>query len=238
MKHLFIIVFPLYSLLACGQNNIQNIFSETDSFLNKYITDGKVDYLALYANPSELHSILNLIENENLDGKSDGYKKAFWLNAYNLLVIKSVVQAPGITSPKNKHGFFSGEKHKAAGELLTLDEIERHKLLDLYKDERIHLTLVCGAAGCPTLAHFSYQPDSIEQQIFSQTKKVFNDKYFIRVNNSERIVELSKIFDWYKNDFTQSGLTILKYINQYRTEKIPEDFKVKYYEYDWNLNIR
>ncbi len=231
------------SIFLCGGTNATlgvgpDFFELADAFFKKYVTDGRVDYLSLYANPKELNVLVNLMETEDLSDKSTGYKKAFWMNAYNLTVIKSVVRKPGLRSPKDERGFFSGEKHKVAEQMLTLDEIEHKMLLGEHKDERIHFGVVCAAEGCPSLTSFSYHPDSIEQQILAQTKKVFNDGNFIRVNNAAKTMEISKIFDWYKKDFQKTGMNIIAYINQYRDEKIPADYKVTYYDYDWNLNIR
>jgi len=231
-------VVLLNSTLVLAQITDIDFFELADAFFKKYVTDGQVDYLSLYADPAELNVLVKYMETENLADKSAGYQKAFWMNAYNLTVIKSVVRKPGLKSPKDNRSFFSGEKHLVAGEMLTLDEIEHKMLLGEHKDERIHFGVVCAAEGCPSLASFSYHPDSIEHQIAAQTKKVFNDGNFIRVDDSEKTVEISKIFDWYKNDFEKTGMDIITYINQYLDMKIPVDYKVTYYEYDWNLNIK
>jgi len=49
-------------------------------------------------------------------------------------------------------------------------------------------------------------------------------------------VLISKIFDWYKKDFTQNGMSVLEWINQYRNQKIPSGYSLGYYEYNWSLN--
>lgn len=238
MFSLIVISAFLYGITNCSISDEPDFFDLADAFFKKYVTDGRVDYLSLYANPEELNVLVKLMEAEDLGDKSTGYQKAFWMNAYNLTVIKSVVMRKDLKSPKDDRSFFSGEKHKVAGQMLSLDEIEHKMLLGEHKDERIHFGVACAAEGCPSLASFSYHPDSIEQQILAQTKKVFNDGNFIRVNDSAKAVEVSKIFDWYKKDFQKTGMDIIAYINQYRDKKIPADYKVAYYEYDWNLNIK
>ncbi len=239
MKRLLILFFLFKGLTIFAQTDAnKNFFELADAFFKKYVTSGQVDYLSLYANPAELNTLVKYMETEDLSNKSIGYKKAFWMNACNLTVIKSVVMKQDLKSPKDDRSFFSGEKHLVAREMLTLDEIEHKMLLGAHNDERIHFAVVCGAEGCPSLASFSYHPDSIEQQILSQTKKVFNDNNFIRLNDVEKTVEISKIFDWYKKDFAETGMDMITYINQYREPKIPVHFKVAYYQYDWNLNIR
>jgi len=56
------------------------------------------------------------------------------------------------------------------------------------------------------------------------------------VKSGQKQIDVSKIFEWYANDFTRNGKTITDWINQYRTSKIPASYKVTYYEYDWSLN--
>lgn len=47
---------------------------------------------------------------------------------------------------------------------------------------------------------------------------------------------LSKIFDWYKSDFTDTGVTIIEYINKYANSAILKDASISYKDYDWSLN--
>jgi len=49
-------------------------------------------------------------------------------------------------------------------------------------------------------------------------------------------VAISEIFKWYEPDFITAGNTVLQYINRHRNEKIPEDYEVGFYRYDWSLN--
>ena len=119
-----------------------------------------------------------------------------------------------------------------------MNDLENGKIRPEYKDARIHFVLVCAAKGCPKIASFAYFPGKLDQQLDAQTKKAMDDTYFIRVNKGDKKVEVSKIFEWYKEDFTNSGKTILEYVNAYRSEKIPADYAVSQYEYDWQLNVK
>ena len=61
------------------------------------------------------------------------------------------------------------------------------------------------------------------------------------VNDSKRNkltakkIQLSKIFEWYKDDFTQNG-KLTAFIRKYAAIEISKKAKVKYLEYNWNLN--
>jgi hypothetical protein len=133
-------------------------------------------------------------------------------------------------------GFFDETKHRVAGEMLTLNQLEKEKLLQPYNDPRVHFVLVCAAMSCPPLDNKAYQDQTLERQLAARTELALNNPDFIKVNEAQKKVEISKIFEWYQGDFTRNGQTVLAYINQYRDKKIPSNYKVDYYEYDWSLN--
>jgi len=43
------------------------------------------------------------------------------------------------------------------------------------------------------------------------------------------------IFDWFSGDFKTNG-TLIDFLNKYSSIKINKNAKVKYKEYNWNLN--
>ena len=131
-------------------------------------------------------------------------------------------------------GFFDKTKYSLAGKKVTLNTIENKLLRAKFKDARFHFVLVCGAIGCPPLINKAYLPDTLEAQLETQTKKALNGS-FLRVNTKKKRVAGSEILKWYKEDFVQNGSEI-DFINTYRTEKIPNTYKLTYFTYNWNLN--
>ena len=61
------------------------------------------------------------MEIAKLGGCSQIEKTAFWINAYNLIVIKAIVENYPINSPMDFAGFFDSKKHPVAGEKLTTE---------------------------------------------------------------------------------------------------------------------
>lgn len=237
MKSIFyLLVLSLFTSLSTLANSNSKDFTErADLFFKKYVKNGAVAYKAIHADKSEIRSLYGEIGAMNLAAFSDSEKKAFYINAYNLIVIYWVTEYYPLKSPLDKSGFFDKVKHKVAGEELSLNALEIKKLLLPYKDGRIHFVLACAAKSCPPLASFAIHPEKIEQQLNERTTLAVNNTEWLKVVNSEKKVELSKIFDWYKGDFTQKG-TAIDWINQYRKIKIPSDHKIEYYEYNWSLN--
>jgi len=66
---------------------------------------------------------------------------AFYINAYNLLVIHQVVKNYPLSSVQDKNGFFEKRKFQIAGEEMSLNRLEKDKLLKKYKDASISIVL-------------------------------------------------------------------------------------------------
>ncbi|QNF32540.1 DUF547 domain-containing protein [Adhaeribacter swui] len=237
MTKVALFIFLLFtSLNTFAQNTLPAFTTEANAFFKKFVTDGKVAYAAVKKDAKSIQALTSKIGSMNLAEAPDNSKKAFYINAYNLLVIKAVTDLYPLQTVMAKPGFFDKTLHQVAGEQLTLNDLEKKKLLEPYRDARLHFVLVCAAVSCPNLASFAYTPEQINTQLDNRTKLALNNPAFIRVNTSKQQVLISKIFDWYKSDFLKNTPTALAYINTYRQNKIPETYQLGYYEYDWNLN--
>lgn len=224
------------SLFANSQ--IDSFFKKTDSFLKKNVKNGLVNYEGIKSNPTELNNLVSQISTMKLTEKQGNTHKAFYINAYNILVIKGIVNNLPTKSPLDTDGFFDKKKYKIANEFLVLNDIENKKIRAVYHDARIHFVLVCAAKGCPLIMNYAYMPSQLDKQLESRTKQTLNDNSFVRIKSNVKTVLISEIFKWYKADFTTGGKTIIMYLNQYRTTttKISEKYKQDYYPYNWKLN--
>jgi len=146
----------------------------------------------------------------------------FYINAYNLLVIKSVVDAYPMSSPQAVGG--DKKKHRVAGELYTLNQFENSVLREKFDDSRVHFALVCAAKRCPPLSKEAFTPARLDSQLNQFTRRVLNDRIFVQVGAEKRVAHLSQIFQWYQKDFIQTQNTVIDFIDRFREEKIPADF--------------
>ncbi len=237
IRILFIVSALVLVYKPSQSGDLVSFFKETDAFLKKYVANGKVHYKQVNQNFKEIEKLYNDIGTMNLTGAGDQTKKAFYINAYNLVVIYQVSKFYPLKSPLDRSGFFDRVKHNIAGESITLNALEIKKIVLQYKDPRIHFALACAAKSCPPLASFVYSPDQLDNQLDIRTKLSINNSEWLKINSSGKSVSLSKIFDWYKKDFTMNGEnTVLEFINKYRKSPIPSSYAVGYYEYDWGLN--
>ncbi len=210
-------------------------FTKADAFFKANVANGKVNYAGIHKNQDKLNELLSLANTVRIS-KSDAKKyQAFWINAYNVSVIKGIIDSYPIKSPLDKAGFFDKTTYKLGGKSITLNDIEHKLLRAQFNDARFHFVLVCGAIGCPPLINKAYLPSSLEAQLEKQTKIALNGT-FLQVNTKKKRVAGSEILKWYKEDFTMNGTSEIDFINKYRTEKIPSNFKLSYFTYNWNLN--
>ncbi|EAR00499.1 DUF547 domain-containing protein [Maribacter sp. HTCC2170] len=233
-KILVRITFLLAVATAFGQDK-ESFFSDSNSFFKTNVENGRVNYKSILDNPSELNAILLLAKEIRVSKEDADEYQTFWINGYNLLVIKSIIDNYPVKSPLDKAGFFDVTSHDIGGEQITLNDIEHKMLRAVFPNEpRFHFVLVCAGLGCPPIINKAYLPNTLNSQLEEQTKYALNDPNFIRINKNK--VKISQIFEWYKGDFTKEGKSLLDYINQFRTKKLPEKSKVSYYPYNWALN--
>jgi hypothetical protein len=174
-------------------------------------------------------------------------EKAYWVNLYNALTVKVVLDAYPVDSIKDidrrfgglvASGPWSNERIKVAGVPLSLDNIEHDIIRPKYNDYRTHFVLNCAAKGCPNLSQTAFTADNIDSQLEAAEATFLNHQRGARFEGKTLI--LSKIFDWYLEDFAsneeelialiapQVDPTLRARLNGYRGQ-------IKY-EYDWSLN--
>ncbi|MGC6429940.1 MAG: DUF547 domain-containing protein [Jejuia sp.] len=213
-----------------------NLFlNKADAFFKTNVANGRVAYDDIHKDQSQLNEVLKIAEGISVSKDDAKNYQAFWINAYNLSVIKGLIDNYPTKNPLDNAGFFDKTKHNIGGKNITLNDIEHKLLRGNFKEPRFHFVLVCGAVGCPPLISQAYLPDSLEDQLQTQTKKAINGD-FIKLNSKKNRVQVSKIMEWYKEDFTMNGKDEIDFINTYRSEKLEGKWKLSYFEYNWTIN--
>jgi hypothetical protein len=227
------------AILTLSQINAQTeIFN---SLLQKHVTkDGFVDYKNF--NGQKLRKYTMYLENTKPEKTwSKNKEKAFWINAYNAYTIHLIMHAKYTNELKNsimdikKDGKTAWKIPfaKVGGKTYTLDYIEHEILRKNFFDPRIHVGVNCGSGSCPKLSNIAFTEENIDAELEKLMKGFVNDSS--RNNISENNIQISSIFDWFKQDFTKSG-SVIEYLNSYSEVKINSEAKTSYLKYDWSLN--
>lgn len=232
------------------QSKEQSEFSHDlfDQVLQKYVdSQGRVDYAGLKSDPGTLESYLDLLTvNAPSDKATFQTGLAFWINAYNALTIKGVLDHYPTTSVRKIRlfgGFFSRIKFQVGERSYTLDNIEHDIIRYEYGDPRIHFALVCASLGCPILEKRVFVPETLEERLDNATAKFINNSEKVRLDRENRVLYLSKIFEWYAEDFEDTHDSVINFIAEYLPETDAaflkkEKVQLQYLEYDWSLNVQ
>lgn len=174
---------------------------------------------------------------EMLKEKND--RLAFWINVYNIAAIKMVVDFYPVDSIKNIGSILAPVWKRPAinvgGTTYSLNQIE-HEILRKQGDPRIHFAIVCASLSCPDLLNVAYTSDQIDKQLDNQVSQFLKDSdKGLKINKSAKEIEVSKIFQWFEEDF-EAG--IVSFIASYST-LLNEDtaaYSLHYLPYSWSLN--
>lgn len=211
-------------------------------------TEGRVDYKGLLQHRDMLDTFIrDQIEEADLSDKTPAQKKAFWINAYNALTLRLILDhyPPPFGQIRGIHwGRPWSLPMRAAGRDITLNDIE-HKILRKWQppDPRIHFAINCASIGCPKLPDVPFLPQTLDQQLNQQAVRFNNDPEKVRLDRTNNILYHSAIYKWFKEDFVAQKGSILDFILQYINpedraylQKNRDKIKLRTIPYDWGLN--
>jgi hypothetical protein len=250
----------------------KRVFSYDDyaAVLKDHVDDnGMVNYKKLKATPQKLNALITAmskVDQKSYERWNKEEKIALWINAYNALTLKAIVDNYPIKSsffrsriyPKNSirqiPGVWSKIKFNVMGQDLTLGHIEHEILRKKFNEPRIHTAMVCAAMGCPPLLNKPYIAQRLNEQLDERTRRFITNPTKFRIDRNTGVVYLSPIFKWFKGDFVNKYAldkniskhgkevsSVLNFIAGHlekpdRDYLLAGNFKIKYLKYDWSLN--
>jgi Protein of unknown function, DUF547 len=221
-----------------------------DSVLKKHVLDnGAVRYVALKQDSAALEKFVAQIGEVSPHSHpalfpSREAKLAYWINAYNALVVWSFTKdypekRDRLHSAWGKINFFFRLKFRVGGEMRTLDDIEKNTIRKEFGDPRIHFAIVCASASCPWLARDAYTAANLDGILDRETRRYMSQERNVKLDKARQELTVSEIFKWFREDFGRSETDVIRFIAKYRADG--PDFanpgwKIKYYPYNWTLN--
>jgi hypothetical protein len=207
--------------------------------LTKYVTDAGVKYAAWKSDPADMKAIQDVVDGvagEKVEGKSRNDQLAFYLNAYNAWILHEALEKYPTKSVKDAlFTFFLTKRIKVAGQQMSFNGLEKDIIRQKFGEPRVHVALNCASRSCPPLNREPFRGEKLDRQLEKLTVAFVNSKKGVEPLPDQKSVALSMIFNWYKDDFKGVGGPIA-FINQRRNPPLPNDVKITYQEYDWDLN--
>jgi hypothetical protein len=231
------VTFCCTTISALAQKS-DNWTESYGTLLSKYATPSGVKYADWKnhaADVQALQSIVDAVAKENVSALGQKEQLAFYINAYNAWILHEALGKYPTKSVKDPlFTFFTGKRIKVAGEDMSFNHLEKDVIRSKFNDPRVHFALNCASRSCPPLKSEPFRGDKLEGQFEGLAKTFVNSDRGVRYISEKKTVELSKIFDWYKDDFKDGGP--IAFINKRRSGPLPNDVKVTYQDYDWSLN--
>ncbi len=216
---------------------------------------GRVDYKGLRRERAALDRYLAQIEKIGPRSTPErfptaAHELAYYVNAYNALVFQGVLDGDldaetvwsGLLPGYN---FFVGRKFRLDGRTINLRNLENKVVRARFGDARVHAALNCASVGCPRLPATAFEAGRLERELDAAMTEFVSSEQHVRVDEKSRTVSLSKIFDWYEEDFLadereagNENPTLIDYVNRFRRDSapIPRDYTVRFLDYDKDLN--
>jgi hypothetical protein len=203
----------MFTLAVRGQNyepspELEALHVPFDALLELHVRDGLVYYKALQSDRARLSRYVASLNapavNAGYSKWSDSQKKAFWLNAYNALVLQTVlnnypIRGRASAYPANSirqiPGAFEKTPHMIAGRSATLDHIET-TLLAEFKDPRVYLALGRGAVGSGRLRSEAYAAKLVDRQLDQAKQQFATTPRWAKIDALAGRVSISPILSW------------------------------------------
>ena len=237
-----------------------------DQLLDVNVRDGLVYYRALRGERGRLDryvASLNVAP-ATLQNWSRDEKIAFWLNAYNAIVLQTVInrypiqgKAAGYPAASIRQipGAFDQTRHRVGGRSLTLDDIEK-TVLPEFEDPRLYLALGRGAVGSGRLRSEAYAPSRLSAQLAAVQADFVSDGAMIRIDRLNGRMSLTPIISWREAEFVKAydkgaqgphaqrspiERAALAFVSPHllrlEREFVGQNaFQITFHDFDWRLN--
>jgi hypothetical protein len=251
MRLLLLLVFLCASLAAHG---FEHSHAAWDALLKKHVAvqgGGRASQLRYEGMARDRAALtaylaqLSAVPEAEFKGWDRPRQMAFLINAYNAFTVEKILQRyPDIRSIWDFGKLFGNPFKDRFFTLFqkpfSLDEIEHETLRKLYRDPRIHYAVNCASVGCPMLREEAYVGERLERQLDEQALRFLSDRTRNRYRDGR--LEVSKIFDWFKEDFEPREKYFARYASalsdnsEFRKLIELGQARLEFLEYDWSLN--
>ena len=270
-----IVLIALASSLAPSAATVQDpkppavdaLHRPFDEILDIYVRDGLVYYYALRQERGRFDRYVQALGDVGADtikGWPRERQLAYWINAYNAFVLRTVIDSYPIRGrsadyPANSirqiPGAFERKTFRAGGRMLTLDAIEKDVIAE-FGDARALLALARGAMGGPRLKSEAFTADRLDSQLDTMAGELVTRRDMVFVDISNEVLSVNPLFSWREAVFSQSLASrapaiyasrsplekaVLALIDSQLVRSEAEflrknTFRMVFHDFDWKLN--
>ncbi|MDC7225994.1 MAG: DUF547 domain-containing protein [Spirochaetales bacterium] len=224
-----------------------------NEFLESYvITDDPSGVnLVRYADvtPADRRSLdmyISQLEAENVDTLNRNEQLAFWLNLYNALTVRVILEHYPVKSIRDVDisGFFRNgpwDAHlvRIMGEKLTLNDIEHRIIRPIWPGPLAHYVVNCASYSCPELEGEAFTGENVWDYMKAGAREYVNHPRGVKIEGN--VMHLSSIYKWYMDeDFGGDRDGLIEHLFKYAEAGLANEirnFRGRLsFNYVWTLN--
>jgi len=265
MAKTMLVILVLLTVIGCSPGDddtpivVEGPFDHTyrayAGILSTHVVGDRVTYAKLKDDREVLDAFVASLETAELDEITRDDYMSFYINAYNAITLRSVIDAYPVESIQEIDGVWKDRIWIVAGERVTLDYIEHEILRKQFSEPRIHVAINCASISCPSLSPVPYRGSTLEKQLHAASEVFASDMDYNYIDFKENLVYISEIFKWFGDDFVEKyydpgfryGMSesenaaihfILAHspLFEHHDKVADKELRVQYIPYDWALN--
>ncbi len=216
------------------------------------VTNNEIINLIDYAHVSKkdraaLNDYIIQMSHVNIDQYNRSEQLAFWINLYNALIVQTVIHYYPVTTVQEIRispgvfnlGPWSANLITVKGIPLSLDDIKNRIIRPIWNDQRTLYALNNASIGAPNIGKHAYTGLHLEELLNEAATNYINSLRGVHVIEGKLII--SKIYDWYEEDFGGTKHDVIQHITLFAKEPLLSQLKhintVDSYTYNWHLNL-
>jgi hypothetical protein len=205
------------------------------ALLERYVTPSGVRYADWKAHPEDLARLDRVVGFYAATRPPSEGGLSWHLNAYNAWILHRILAKYPAGGPlEGDPDFFRRESITISGKPTSFDAFEREGIFGRYRDPRAHFALNCASQSCPPLLSRPFGEAGLEADLDALARRFVNDNP-AGVLPGRRSARISKIFDWYADDFGGKE-NLIPFINRYREQPLATGTAIEFLDYSWKLN--
>lgn len=208
------------------------------------VVGGRVDYACVRTHRADMDAVLASVAGFHSERPPLGW----WIDAYNAHVLLAMATEPALPAQViDLPGFFDQRTYKVNGGQLTLNALEGRARAD-HRDARLHFAFNCAAMSCPPMRAAPWPDDpAVLAPALAAATATFLAGSGVQIDDVGRELRVSKLFEWYRDDFLAEAPSIEAWILAHLTdpkkkalveEAVKSNYTLTYLPYDWRPNVR
>lgn len=213
-------------------------YTNYNKLLKKHVKKDGINYKKWFDTAADKEALKTILsEWSKVDGSKlvKNQQAAFRTNLYNAAMIQVVLDnypLKSVTALGKPFSIFDKALIQTPSGKISLNTLEKKRLLKDLPDARLHFAINCASVSCPPLRAEAYTAEALEAQLTEQATQFANSQHAVQIEG--KTAKYSELFNWYAKDFGTTDPA--SYLNTFRSKAIDSKLKKSWIKYDWNLN--